>query len=143
MTDTFSALTAAADRGLLDIVKLLINYGVNVSGRGALAAATGNGHVEVVQYLIQQGADIDEVGVRDFGDRRRMDREGAPLHKAAARGDVTMAKYLVEKGANSNSQDRLGRTPLKRAKEEGQKEVIEYLESIGAVDQDGGDNSID
>lgn len=134
MTDTFSALTAAADRGLLEIVKLLINHGVRISGQGALAAATGNGHTEVVQYLIEKGADIDEVGVRDFGDRRRMDREGAPLHKAASRGDMAMAKYLVEKGANTDSRDRLGRTPLERAKEKRQEEVIEYLESIGIVD---------
>lgn len=134
MTDTFSALTAAADRGLFDIVKLLINHGVHISGQGALAAATGNGHTEIVHYLIEKGADVDEVGVRDFGDRRRMDQEGAPLHKAASRGDVAMAKYLVEKGANTNSRDRLGRTPLEQAKEKRQKEVIEYLESIGTVD---------
>ncbi len=134
MTNTFSALTAAADRGLLEYVKLLVHQGAHVSGRGALAAATGNGHVQVVEYLIEHGADIDEVGVRDFGDSRRIAQEGAPLHKAAARGDVAMAKILVEKGAKTNTRDRLGRTPLGRAKEERQEKAIQYLESVGAYD---------
>lgn len=141
MTNTFSALAASADRGLLDIVKLLVHHGTRVSGQGALAAATGNGHVEVVNYLIEQGADIDEVGVRDFGDRRRTAQEGAPLHQAATRGDVAMAKILVQKGAKTDTRDRLGKTPLRRAKEERQDEVIEYLEFIGALDQGGGDDS--
>lgn len=137
MTNSFSALTAAADRGLLNFVSLLVQHGAQVSGRGAMAAAAGRNHLDVVKYLIEQGADIDEVGVRDFGDSRNKAQEGAPLHKAAARGDVAMATLLVERGANKNSVDRLGRTPLRRAKEEGQEEAVRYLESIGAIDEGG------
>lgn len=137
MTNSFSALTAAADRGLLDFASLLVQHGAHVSGRGAMAAAAGNNHIEVVKYLIKQGADIDEVGVRDFGDSRNKVQEGAPLHKAVVRGDLIMAMMLVEKGANKNTKDRLGRTPLRRAKEEGQEEAAKYLESIGAIDEGG------
>ena len=137
VTETYSALAAAADHGFLDFVALLVQHGAHVSAGGALAAAAENGHVQVVEFLIEQGADIDEVGVHDFGDSRKIPREGAPLHKAAARGDVAMAKLLVNKGANINTPDRLGRTPLRRAREEKQEEAVRYLESIGAVDEAG------
>lgn len=69
--------------------------------------------------------------MRDFGDGRKAGEEGAPLHKAAARGDLEMAKMLVEMGARGDVKDRMGRTPLNRAREEGETEVAEYLEGVG------------
>ena len=130
MTDSTSALTAATTLGLYDHTTLLISYGAALSGRGAAAAAAANGHTELLRYLITQGADINEVGVRDFGDRRKIGEEGTPLHNAATRGDLEMARMLVGMGARIDLRDRLGRTPWDRAKQAGMDEVSRFLEQV-------------
>ena len=129
MADSTSALCAASERGRIDLAQLLIDHHARVSGTGALPGAAGKGHVEMVRFLIAQGAEIDEVGVHDFGDRRRKKEEGTALHKAAARGDIEMAALLLEKGAGLKVEDPLGRTPVVRAREEGQGEMVRFLES--------------
>lgn len=131
MADSSSAITSAAERGFLDLVILLVQHGAKVSGTGALPAAADNGHMDVLQYLLKQGADINEIGVHDYGDRRMKKYEGTALHKAIARGDLVMAKLLVEQGARIDIEDPLGRTPLMRAREENQQEAAGFLNSIG------------
>lgn len=83
----------------------------------------------MVRFLIEQGAEIDEIGVNDFGDRRKKKEEGTALHKAAAKGNIALAALLLEKGATLRVEDPLGRTPIQRAREEGQEEMVRFLES--------------
>ena len=59
---------------------------------------------------------------------------------AAFRGHLPMVKYLIEQGADVNLSAREGkffgsiiRSPLSRAREGKQQEVIDYLISKGAV----------
>ncbi|KAI9788570.1 MAG: hypothetical protein M1816_006819 [Peltula sp. TS41687] len=93
-------MSAAAGRGSLELVRLLVRHGAQVSGTGALPAAAEEGHLDVVRYLLDQGADIDEVGVFDYGDIRKHKNLGTALHKALRRGDHVMAKLLRDRGAN-------------------------------------------
>ena len=129
MADSTSALCAAAERGRIDLATLLIDHGVRVSGSGALPAAAGQGNIEMVHFLIEQGAEIDEIGVHDFGDRRKKKEEGTALHKAAAGGYVDLAALLLEKGATLGVKDPLGRTPVERARGEGREVMVAFIES--------------
>ena len=129
MADSTSALCAASERGRIDLAQLLIDHHAHVSGSGALPAAAGQGNIEMVRFLIEQGAEIDEIGVHDFGDRRKKKEEGTALHKAAAKGNIALAALLLEKGAGLRVEDPLGRTPIVRAREEGQEEMVKFLES--------------
>ena len=129
MADSTSALCAAAERGRIDLAQLLLDHDAPISGSGALPAAAGRGHMEMVRFLIERGAAIDEIGVHDFGDRRKKKEEGTALHKAAARGDVDLAALLLERGAGLGVEDPLGRTPVVRAREEGQEDMVRFLES--------------
>lgn len=131
MADSASAITSAAEQGRLDLAELLVQHGARVSGSGALAAAAANGHIDMVSWLLDQGADIDEMGVHDYGISQWKERMGTALHKAVVRGDVGMAKILVHKGARTDIEDLLGRTPLMRARAKNQQAVVSYLESIG------------
>lgn len=131
MTDSLTALTAAASLNLPAYASLLIAHGATLSGCGVAAAAAANGHTEMLHYLLVQGADVNELGVRDFGDRRKAADEGAPLHKAAARGDLQMVGMLLEMGAKVDIRDMLFRTPIDRAREEGKWEVVAFLEQFG------------
>jgi len=54
------------------------------------------------------------------------------LHKAARRGDLQRVKSLVEKGADVNTRDNDGETPLHEAASEGYLEVARFLVERGA-----------
>jgi ankyrin repeat protein len=54
------------------------------------------------------------------------------LHIAAYEGDVERVKKLLEKGANPNIQDEVGRTPLRNAAFKGHVDVVKLLLEHGA-----------
>lgn len=84
----------------------------------------------MVQWLLDHGADIDEIGVHGYGDRRKGKDEGTALHKAMANGDVETARLLVGRGADLEIKDPMGRTPSMRALEEKHDDAAAYLRSI-------------
>ena len=97
--------------------------------------AARKGDLTALQQHIDAGIDIE---VRDEK------HKSTPLHHAAYFGQLETVKWLVEKGAGMNARNNDGSTPLdaayarmesdefdsdvRRAK----REVVEYLESIGA-----------
>lgn len=97
--------------------------------------AASKGDLTALQQHIDAGIDIE---VRDEK------HKSTPLHHAAYFGQLETVKWLVEKGAGMNARNNDGSTPLdaayarmesdefdsdvRRAK----REVVEYLESIGA-----------
>ncbi|KAK0636779.1 ankyrin repeat-containing domain protein [Bombardia bombarda] len=93
-------LEAAASKGYLHLVKLLLELGATTTaideGRyaGALNASidTDSRSLEVVQALLDAGADVDEICSC---------HESALLH-AIRRGDIDVVKILVNRGANVN-----------------------------------------
>lgn len=133
MADSTSAITAAAIRGRLDLADLLLIHGAKISGTGALAGAAEQGHLTMVRWLLDHGAAVDEIGVHDYGDQRKKKLEGTALHKAVGRGDVETARLLIDRGAKSDIEDPMGRTPYAIAKEKNQQEAVRYLESMGVT----------
>ena len=55
-----------------------------------------------------------------------------PLHFAASRGRVSIAKLLIERGADINAVDKDGETPLRTAVDDKHKEVADLLIAKGA-----------
>jgi ankyrin repeat protein len=126
-------MTAAAQRGDLNLAELLLQHGAEVSGAGALPGAAARGHMNMVRWLIDHDANLNEIGVHDYGDRRKKKLEGTALHQAVAKGNIDLAMLLVDRGARTDVEDPMGRTPFMRAKDENQQEAIGYLESIGVT----------
>ena len=114
-------LYASAYRGCLEIVKYLVEKGVNIHSLDgyALKCAARKGYFFIVKYLVEKGASIY---VRDHeGD--------SPLKNAAECGHLNVVKYLVEKGANIHAREE---EALRTAVYRGHLDVAKYLVEAGA-----------
>lgn len=123
----FSSIVGPCQDGHLEMVKLLIENGVDVDVKEfrdftPLRIAARNGHADIVQYLVEKGATIDT---------RAMDG-ATPLEHAAAKGHTDIVKYLLEKGANPNIIDKEGDFPLGEATKNGHLEIVKLLLENGA-----------
>jgi hemoglobin len=125
-------LHTASGQGNLSIVELLLRLGADPN------APDGGGHTplysvgneckiagcgKVVHALVRAGAKVDACdGVKHC----------TALHMAARRGNVVVAKALLECGADIESRDTLGETPLRRSVNCDKPEVAALLLSRGA-----------
>jgi len=102
-----SPLHIAAAYGKIDMAKLLIQKGADVSirakdGLQPIHAAVGSyGSLEMIDYLLESGASID---AEDHGGR-------TPIFYAVMDYNMESISHLAEKGANVNHQDNTGMTP--------------------------------
>jgi uncharacterized protein len=162
-TAGYTGLMAAAERGRVDIVKLLLDHKAdpNAAGRDAATAlmlAAENNQPEIVKLLLDRGADPN-----------RQDHNGwTALLKAAYQGNAKCieilashtkleldrallvatlmerkdaVKVLLDNGAEVDFRASDGRTPLILAAGKGNKEIVELLLKAGAdaslTDQSG------
>ena len=92
------SIYAACSKGHFDIVKCLLNAGVDPninSGNGTpIYAAAKVGHLDLVKLLVERGADCKIV-------------QGgySPLFVACTQGKLNIVKYLISRGANPNAFD--------------------------------------
>jgi ankyrin repeat protein len=106
-----------ACQGSLTAARVLIEMGADVNaigdfGSNALFTAIGNNQNEIVELLIQHGADIHSESTSTLNDGRF---NSSPIVYAVAVGNLTAANLLLHHGANPNTTDRNGETPLGRA----------------------------
>ena len=90
-----------------------------------LHEAIENNFVEIVRILVVDGnADVDTKG--GFGD--------PVLHGAIKKDAVEIVRILVNANADVNAEDRFGKSPLTRAQEGGNSQIIKILEDAGATE---------
>jgi len=103
----------------LDTVKLLVAKGAKfdvkiLEDRTAFHYAVGQGSRDIAEFLVSKGIDA------------------STFHVAAGMGDLARVKNHIEQGADVNTQDELGWTPLYWAASLGQTEVAKLLIDKGA-----------
>ncbi|KAH7000503.1 ankyrin repeat-containing protein [Ilyonectria destructans] len=84
-------LSNAAERGYLDITRLLLDRGAGRNGndRWPLLMAANNGHLDIVRLFLDRGADSN-------GSDR------SPLSTAASNGHLDIVRLLLDKGADGS-----------------------------------------
>jgi ankyrin repeat protein/L-ascorbate metabolism protein UlaG (beta-lactamase superfamily) len=104
----FTPLNGAAHSGVPEIVTMLLDAGADPSvkcdiGRTPLMIAALMGHTEAARILATRGSDLSEVETGSGW---------TALHCAAIRGYADIVEALIAAGADANSIDPEGRTPL-------------------------------
>jgi uncharacterized protein len=123
----------AGAEGLLEILKLTHAAGAdptltNRFGGTALIPACERGHVETVRYLLEETR-VNVNHVNNLGWTGLLEAillsDGGPRHQEIVR-------LLIEHGADVTITDRNGVTPLRHARQRGQREIAAILEAAGA-----------
>ena len=126
-----SWLHIAAAKGQVDIARWLVNQGMDLNLRSGIEesapihCAAADGHVEIVNLLLEHGAELhtDSAQVN-------------PLFGAALGGHLAIAMRLIEHGIDHAIVYPLagsdGMTASDLAREYGQTEVADYLDSLDA-----------
>ena len=121
-----STIHSAADYGDLEMVQVLLDYGVGVntrnsSGSTPLDFALKYPHTRldagVVRLLLDHGADPNVCAHDSL----------TPLYRASQCGRIDIVRLLLEHGASVEVQDRQGDTPLDVASGEQRDEIISLL----------------
>ncbi|KAL0939532.1 uncharacterized protein CTRU02_206142 [Colletotrichum truncatum] len=154
-----SRLYIFAEQGLVSLVQTILreNRRFDVSrerNRCIFQAAVRGGNEAVLQALLnhigrqknQQGAISDfSSGSSDMEESCRVelpDESGRTLLSIAAEhGHISIAKLLIDKGANVNARDKHGRTPLWWAVMYKQEDFVEFLASAVQILDDCLENS--
>jgi uncharacterized protein len=125
--ETVAALRAAVDRGEVDVVKHLLDRGVDKNnqdayGQSLIMTAVSNHHVEIVALLIAAGADVNAANQYHI----------TPLAVAAEQGHLDLVNMLVAAEAKVNARDTAGGTALSVAILRGYQEIVAALLAAGA-----------
>jgi ankyrin repeat protein len=118
-------LAIAADKGHVDVVRVLLEGGANIErtnnlSRNALHRAAYYGHLNVCRLLLKKGAKVDPLDAS----------KNTPLHEAAKGGYLPIVKLLVNKGANVSVRNIFGRNACDEARIWLKYEVADWLNSL-------------
>ncbi len=120
----WTPLMVACVKGNLQVIKLLLGSGGNVNladiyGWTPLMRAVDRKRIDVVKLLLEN---------RPIDVNAANDQSITALHFAAAKGYLSIAKLLVESGADPDMKDANGRTPAMVSKNSGFYEISRLLE---------------
>ncbi|MGH9753722.1 MAG: ankyrin repeat domain-containing protein [Blastocatellia bacterium] len=150
-----TALSIAAGRArTVEVVRMLIDHGADMTVANVLGAAARSGDIAVVKLLLERGADPnngDKIGAappmsaKMAGDLNKAGgrlispiltlpeaTEGTPLMYAAHAGNTWIVKLLLAKGADVNARNNVNGAALMLAAQMGDPATVKLLLEKGA-----------
>lgn len=128
--DGFSPLLLAVFFGHQETAFALIDAGANLNMASTesmkvtpLHSAVAAKQIAIVRKLIAKGANVNA----------RAENDLAPLHEAAANGDLEFAKLLLDNEAAINLKTKEGKTALSLARDSKHSEMVAFLSKRGAM----------
>ncbi|KAL1968185.1 hypothetical protein VTN77DRAFT_2020 [Rasamsonia byssochlamydoides] len=124
------------DNASLEIIRLMLSHGLRLEGTGAAVAAAEVDNLEALELLLDSGAGA---GLEDKAiwwpvtDKESVDSEGTALYRACRAGKIRTARCLLDRGADPNATDRVGRSCLAVAQERGHQDIVDLLRERGAT----------
>jgi len=123
-TPNGSWLHVASRRSDMEIVKFLIDSGLDINQKGGISdempinLAASEGNLELVKFYLENGAILDE-----------SEPEKNPLFAAIHNGNIDIVKILIECGVNYNI--KYGKkSPISFAKQFGHKNIVKFLKNL-------------
>ena len=122
-----SPLHSACGSAALDVMKMLVEAGASVratdnQGYTCLFHAAYKGHIEIVRYLVGlPDVDVNHQGFENF----------TALHSAVY-GEAEVVQVLIDAGADIDTKNNEGNSPLHYACEEGSLDAVKMLVRAGA-----------
>ena len=118
-------LHQAAYDGDIEVVRKILRNKVDPDKRDsfggtALHAAMFQKNMEIITLLIHHGFDVNAQGLSNGY---------TPLHDAVWANNLEAVRILLEHGARTDIRAKDGLTPYEKAKKEGKKEIVSYMES--------------
>jgi ankyrin repeat protein len=118
------------------VLERLLQHGGMIGWTNALHMAVRSpkpGRSEVIEYLLEAGADIDSIENTSVESRRAESGFGTALHYAAREGREDLVRMLLEKGADAEVRDTLGRTASEVAEEAAHPQLVPALSVVKRV----------
>ncbi|HEX5110142.1 MAG TPA: hypothetical protein VFV95_16940 [Vicinamibacterales bacterium] len=101
-------------------------------GDGLLTAAVEHGRLDMLQLLLELGFEVEERS-RVVGGDEVYERRGVPLERAAAKGNLAMARMLLDQGADPNGMGEGGGNPMSTAYRRKDQAMLDLLTRAGGV----------
>lgn len=135
----YTALDYAGYKYSLEVVKLLVQHGADVTNTTAIHNAVVNsvkfppvnpGRLDIVTYLLECGASINQLEVTgDEYERPPITPyTGTPLHRAVEGGNPEHVAYLLSRGADRSIKGAMGMTSLEVAERDHLDEIEALLQ---------------
>jgi ankyrin repeat protein len=130
--------TVCGETDSIEMLKLLLAYGISLEESGVGTAAADGGNLEALRLLLDHGIDLEDrcmIGY-PFDDDRDEPEESCDtaLYRACRQGHFECVELLLGRGADLKTKDDRGTSCVNIAKKRGHQEVVELLEKRGVTE---------